>query len=220
MTMPHPGLDAAQFFDRFATQFDTLYDGQRGPLMRWLDRRFRSDMFVRFALTFEAFGDLAGRSVLDIGCGSGPYVIEALRRGAAEVTALDPADGMLALVKSKLDRLPSPAPCTLVRGLFPGPALEPHDFVIVMGVMDYVADAQGFLDALRPLVRRKAALSFPSRHWFRTPLRVARYRLRRCPLYFYDERRIGELARRAGFTTIEIKKIPGAGLDYHACMSH
>src|SRR5688572_18388040 len=94
-------LDAARFFDRFAEKFDTLYDGRRGPLLRWLDRRFRSDMFVRYALTFEAFGDLKGAEVLDVGCGSGPYVVEAFQRGAARVTAVDPAEGMLELVAAK-----------------------------------------------------------------------------------------------------------------------
>ena len=50
---------AAKFFDSFAEAFDTLYDGKRNFLMRSVDRRFRSDMFIRFALTFEVLGDLA-----------------------------------------------------------------------------------------------------------------------------------------------------------------
>lgn len=209
---------AARFFDQFAGQFDTLYDGQRGPLMRWLDRRFRSDMFTRFALTFECFGELSGKSVLDVGCGSGPYVVEAFRRGAASVTALDPADGMLELTKQKLAGTPHEGKCQLVRGLFPGPKLEPHDVAIVMGVMDYVEDAATFLRELRPLVKQTAAISFPSRHWLRTPIRKVRYKLRRCPLYFYDSDSIERLARGAGWSKVAIKKIEGAGLDYHVCL--
>ncbi|MGH7506560.1 MAG: hypothetical protein ACRELX_12945, partial [Longimicrobiales bacterium] len=72
--------DAARFFDGFATTFDTLYDGQRGPLMRWLDQRYRSDIEIRYRLTFERLGDLTGYTVLDIGCGSGPYLVAALRQ--------------------------------------------------------------------------------------------------------------------------------------------
>lgn len=207
--------DAARFFDRFAADFDTLYDGRRNHLLRLLDRRFRRDMFVRFGLTFEALGDLKGRTVLDVGCGSGPYVVEALERGAAHVTALDPADGMLALLTRKLAVAGLADRCTVVPGLFPGPALEPHDHVIAMGVMDYVADAGAFLAALRPLVKKGAALSFPSRHWFRTPLRRARYRLRRCPVFFYDADQIADLCHGAGFGGARIQKIAGAGLDFH-----
>jgi 2-polyprenyl-3-methyl-5-hydroxy-6-metoxy-1,4-benzoquinol methylase len=219
MTAAETSADAAQFFHRFADQFDTLYDGRRGFVMRWLDRNFRSDMFVRYALTFDAFGDLKGKTVLDVGCGSGPYVVEALRRGAAAVTAVDPAERMLALVEQKLAGSPDRGKCRTVHGLFPGVALEPHDFAIVMGVMDYVEDAQGFLTALRPLVKTTAAISFPSRHWFRTPVRKVRYRLRCCPLFFYDAERIRQLGSRAGFGSVKIKKIPGAGLDYHVCLS-
>jgi 2-polyprenyl-3-methyl-5-hydroxy-6-metoxy-1,4-benzoquinol methylase len=209
---------AARFFDEFASRFDTLYDEQRGPLMRWVDRRFRSDMFTRFALTFEALGDLSGKSVLDIGCGSGPYVLEALRRGAASVTGLDPAPRMLELASARLAGTGLEQKARFVSGLFPGTALEPHDAAIVMGVLDYVEDAEAFLRELRPLVRELAALSFPSRHWLRTPLRKARYTLRRCPVYFYDAEAIERLSRRTGWSSAKVYKIPGAGLDYHVCL--
>lgn len=211
--------DAARFFDRFAEQFDTLYDERRGPFMRWFDRRFRRDMFERFALTFEVFGDLSGKSVLDVGCGSGPYVLEAFRRGAVQITGVDPAQGMLDLVRARLHGTAYETKCNLVLGLFPGPKLEPHDFAIVMGVLDYVEDAESFLRELRPLVRQAAAVSFPSRHWLRTPVRSVRYKLRRCPLYFYDRQQIETLARRAGWQHSRVQKIDGAGLDYHVCLN-
>jgi predicted TPR repeat methyltransferase len=210
--------DAAKFFDSFADAFDTIYDGRRNFFMRSLDRRFRSDMFLRFALTFEAFGDLKGKTVLDIGCGSGPYVMEALNRGSRWVTAVDPAPNMLALVRERLKRTNLLERCSVVEGFFPGVDVEPHDYTIVMGVMDYVADAGAFLTALKPLVKASAAVSFPSKHWFRTPFRKFRYRLRRCPVYFYDEAGIKNLCSAAGFRMIDIRKIPGAGMDYHVCI--
>ena len=210
--------DAARFFDSFADAFDSLYDSKRNFFMRWLDRTFRSDMFMRFALSFESFGDLTGKTVLDIGCGSGPYVVEALKRGAERVTAVDPAPGMLALVRKRLDQAGLAERCSLVEASFPGVNLKPHDHAIIMGVMDYVADAQTFLDELRPLVTVSAVLSFPSKHRLRTPLRKIRYRLRRCPVYFYDQAQINHLCSTAGFRTVNIYKIPGAGMDYHVCV--
>ena len=56
-----------------------------------------------------------------------------------------------------------------------------------------------FWQKLKPLVRRSAALSFPSIHWFRTPLRKIRYRLRNCPLYFYRRRGHPTCLRRRRF---------------------
>ena len=213
-----PQSDAAKFFDSFAEAFDTLYDGRRSFVMRWLDRQLRSDMFIRFALTFERLGDLKGKSVLDIGCGSGPYIIEALRRGAVKTCAVDPAEGMLDLTRKKLKMAGFLDRCKLVEGLFPGVNLTRHDHVIVMGVMDYVEDAVGFLREMRPLVGVSAAVSFPSRHWLRTPLRKFRYRLRNCPVYFYSAHDIKNLCSAAGFREINIKKIPGAGMDYHVLL--
>jgi ubiquinone/menaquinone biosynthesis C-methylase UbiE len=210
--------DAAKFFDGFAEAFDTLYDEQRNFAMRWFDRSFRSDMFIRFALTFERLGDLKGKTVLDIGCGSGPYIIEALRRGAVKTCAVDPAQGMLDLTQQKLKRAGFVDQCSLVQGLFPGVDLKAHDHVIVMGVMDYVEDALGFLREMRSLVGVSAVVSFPSRHWFRTPLRKVRYRLRNCPVYFYTAQDIQDLCAAAGFSGVDIKKIPGAGMDYHVLL--
>jgi len=209
---------AATFFNDFAWTFDTIYDKKRNFLMRWVDARFRSDIFYRFALCFEAFGNLEGKTLFDIGCGSGPYVLESFRRGASQVTALDPAPNMLMMVQERLEHTGFVERCSIIQGAFPGARVTPHDHVIVMGVMDYVVDAQAFLTALFGLGRVSTALSFPSKHWLRTPIRKLRYHLRRCPVYFYDANQIRSLASAAGFKNIDIKKIPGAGMDYFVCL--
>jgi SAM-dependent methyltransferase len=216
MTQP----DAGVFFDRFADTFDTFYDGRRTPLMQWIDRRYRRDMFERYSLTFERLGDLRGKRGLDIGCGSGPYVAEALRRGASSVVALDPALNMLELARQRVQRLGHKGRASFVEGYFPQTTPEgPFDFAIVMGVLDYVADPVGFFAGLRGILTGRAAVSFPSKHWFRTPFRKIRYRLRRCPVYFYDVPTIQSIASESGFGTMEIVKISGAGMDYHVCLA-
>jgi len=216
--MAYSSNDAAAFFDSFATAFDTMYDAKRGPLMRWIDRRFRSDMFERFARTFASMPEIEGLRVLDIGCGSGPYLLEALRRRAESVTGVDPAPAMLDLAAQRLKDAGYSEQAKLVEATFPGVKLNAHDYVIVMGVLDYVEDAQEFITALRPLTARACFISFPSKHWFRTPIRKVRYRLRKCPVYFYDEPGIRAIASRAGFSQVDIHKIPGAGMDFHVCL--
>jgi ubiquinone/menaquinone biosynthesis C-methylase UbiE len=211
---------AGAFFDSFAETFDTFYDSKRSPVMQWIDRRYRHDMFARYAMTFERLGDFSGRRVLDIGCGSGPYVAEALKRGAAHVTAFDPAPGMLDLTRERIAKLGKLEQITLTQGYFPDQApAGPFDLAIVMGVLDYVPDPVAFFSRLRQILMGKAAISFPSKHWFRTPIRKIRYRLRNCPVYFYDEASIRSIGERAGFGTVDIVKIPGAGMDYHVCLA-
>lgn len=211
---------AGAFFHDFAETFDTFYDTRRSAAMRWIDRRWRSDMFTRYALTFDRLGDLTGQRGLDIGCGSGPYMSEALARGAMHIVGLDPAPRMLQLARQRIERLGQADRLTLLQGYFPEQAPPgPFDFAIVMGVLDYVADPVAFFKGLRPILRGKAAVSFPSRHWLRTPIRKFRYRMRRCPVYFYDERRIRSIGAEAGFATVDIIKIDGAGMDYHVCLA-
>ncbi len=216
MNQPQAGV----FFDRFADTFDTFYDGRRSPLMQWIDRRYRHDMFERYALTFERLGDLTGQRGLDIGCGSGPYIVEAVRRGASHVVGLDPAPGMLELAQKRLEQMGPSDRGEFVTGYFPEtiPA-GPFDFAIVMGVLDYVAEPVQFFKALRGILTGRAAVSFPSKHWFRSPIRKFRYRLRNCPVYFYDERMIRSIGQQAGFGTVDVIKIDGAGMDYHVCLA-
>lgn len=211
---------AGLFFDRFAGTFDTFYEGKRSRIMRRLDLRFRRDMFERYALTFERLADLAGKRGLDIGCGSGPYVAEAVRRDAREVVALDPAPAMLGLARRRIEKMGQLDKVSFVEGHFPEmtPA-GPFDFAIIMGVLDYVADPAPFFAALRGVLTGQAAVSFPSKHWIRSPIRKLRYWLRRCPVFFYDEQLIRACGREAGFGTIDVMKIAGAGMDYHVCLA-
>lgn len=209
-----------EYFDRASVTFDTFYDKKRTRLMRWVDRKFRSDMFERFRLTFEALGPLVDKTVLDVGCGSGPYVVEAVRRGARRVVGLDMAPAMLDLAQRRAAATGVADRCEFVEGTFPADAPDgTFDHAIVMGVMDYIPDAQAFLKALRERVRGRAVLSFPSKHWFRTPLRKARYWIKRCPVYFFDAAQIETLMHDAGFLNVRVEKISGAGMDYMAAGS-
>lgn len=203
------------YFDKASTTFDTFYDRQRSAFMQWVDRKFRSDVFERYRLTFETIEPLNGKTVLDVGCGSGPYVVEAARRGGKRVVGLDMAQGMLDLGRQRAAAAGVADKCEFILGVFPQDSpQETFDYAIVMGVMDYIADPLPFLSALAKRVRLHAVLSFPSKHWFRTPLRKVRYWLKRCPVYFYEPLQIEELSKAAGFSNIKVEKIPGAGMDY------
>jgi len=210
-------LKVGTYFDKAAETFDTFYDKKRNRFMQWIDIRFRSDMFERFRITFQALGSLQDKTLIDIGCGSGPYVAEAVRRGCLKVTGLDMASGMLDLAKHRVESLGIGNKCNFILGTFPENAPpDKYDCAIVMGVIDYIADPDSFLSKLASHVTSLAVLSFPSKHWFRTPFRKFRYWLKRCPVYFYDSDQIYNLLTKAGFFKVTVQKIPGAGMDYVA----
>ena len=207
---------AGKFFHGFADTFDSLYDGRRGPIWRLIDSTFRRDIVERFRLTFDRLGDLHGKTVLDIGCGSGVYMREALARGAKRVIGVDAAPRMLELAKQRLDAAGHRDGFELLEGNFPLDGVPQADCAIVMGVMDYVADPIRFLTALKgQLGGGLAAISFPSRHWLRSPLREVRYKLRNCPIYLYERRDLDRLLADCSLTAVHVEKIRGAGQDFH-----
>jgi ubiquinone/menaquinone biosynthesis C-methylase UbiE len=203
------------YFDKASTVFDTFYDHKRNPFMQWVDRKFRSDVFIRYQWAFETLEPLKDKTVLDIGCGSGPYVVEAAKQGSRRVVGLDMAQGMIDLGLQRATAAGVSDRCEFILGSFPAcKPSEVFDHAIVMGVMDYIKDPLTFLKVLSQEVRLCVVASFPSRHWFRTSFRKFRYWLKRCPVYFYDSDQIKKLSEAAGFKRIDIRKIPGAGMDY------
>lgn len=59
---------------------------------------------------------LYGQAMLDAGCGSGRYMLHALRRGAARVTGVDLSSPMLKRAEAELTALHADVPITLVQG--------------------------------------------------------------------------------------------------------
>lgn len=212
-----PGI----FFNAFADTFDTLYEKQRNPIMRTIDYLFRSDIEIRYSLTFEKFGDLKGKSILDIGCGSGIYLKNALENKSKFVCGVDPAENMLKLTKARLSKWKINQNYKLISGNFPDVKIKTNfNFIIVMGVMDYIPNPEIFINGLKGLYSESVALSFPSKHWFRSPIRKFRYNLRNCPIYLYDKNSINQLMKSCDIKQYDITKIPGAGMDYHVLIKY
>jgi 2-polyprenyl-3-methyl-5-hydroxy-6-metoxy-1,4-benzoquinol methylase len=212
--------DAVSTARRFADACEPLRDGRFTPISHWHERRHRQELFERFSLTFERLGDLNGKRGLDVGCGAGPYLLESLRRGASQMTGIDPALGTLELVRQQTEALGQRDRVTLVHGEFPDrrPS-DTFDFAIVVGVLDYVAAPLAFLQALHEVVRGTSIVTFPSQHWLLTPLRKLSHWSRDSKIHFYTDASIRSLCERAGFRKIDITKIDGAGLDYHVSLT-
>ena len=188
---------ARAFFEGYAADFDHIYDDTgKGALARFVDVRLRKEMRLRFANTFEALEPLAGRSLLDAGCGGGRYAIPAAQAGASEILGLDFSEPMLDLARQKAAAAGVGNVCRFVNGdLLTYPIAEKSfDYAIAIGFFDYQADPLAALRALARAARRRVFVSLPKRWHVLTPQRKVRYTLFRCYVRFYSRADVEKLA--------------------------
>jgi 2-polyprenyl-3-methyl-5-hydroxy-6-metoxy-1,4-benzoquinol methylase len=188
--------DVLRYFDVTAANFDSIYSSPS-----FLDRIFRRDMYERFRRTLEACTPLNGHSVLDVGCGSGQYAIALAQRGALEVVGLDFAQQMLELAAVNAQRAGVSDRCQFIKADFLTQRFDRRfDFLLAIGVFDYVEDPLPFLKKARELTRAKFIATFPRLFTWRAPARKVRLMLKKCPVFFYTRARVVDLLTRAGFS--------------------
>lgn len=200
------------YFDKAVSDFDSIYEG-KGPFGRWVDLHFRRDMYERYRLTFETCGDVYGKTILDIGCGSGRYSVEFAKRYTDQVIGIDLAPNMIMAARKHAEEHNVLDRCNFIIGDFMRMEFRQRfDICIAIGVFDYIAQPQPFLEKMRSLSNKWMIMSFPSISVVRTSIRKIRYWFKNCPVYFYDREAIRRLI--CGLGEYQIVKIPGQGMDY------
>jgi SAM-dependent methyltransferase len=202
------------FFDAHATAFDSIYLSQSW-LERWFNRAFRQAVYERFNLAIGESGDPAGKTVLDVGCGSGRYMVEYARLGARRVVGVDYSTTMLDLARDLTAAQGVSDRCEFLPGDFLKLSFDhPFDIVLAMGVFDYVAQPRVFLSRMVELARGTVIASFPGRSRLRMRLRRIRYRLRNCPVFFYTEPELHQIVGEAGLSDYRLAFIPHSGTGF------
>jgi ubiquinone/menaquinone biosynthesis C-methylase UbiE len=224
-TSPEPrrqGADrgARAFFEGYAADFDHIYDESgKGPVARFVDTHLRREMRIRFENTFEALEPLAGRSLLDAGCGGGRYAIPAAKAGAAHVLGIDFSEPMLELARQKAVAEGVAQVCHFANGDILSYPLEAKsfDYAIAIGFFDYQADPAAALGMLARVARRRVFVSLPKRWHVLTPQRKVRYTLFRCFVRFYSRPEVERLAatvRPRRTTILDIGREYNLRLDF------
>ncbi len=214
------GEKVKEYFTRSAADFDSLYSEERvGIFQRFLNRRFRRDVYERYLLSLEHVRRNGLASILDVGCGSGRYALGLIELpGVKRIVGLDFSPQMIALATENTRPVQqSGKSLEIVCDDFQAfETDEVFDGVLAMGFYDYLPSPLPALQKMRALARHSVVASFPSISFYRTPLRKARYFFKRCPVYFYTREEILALAQSAGFAKAEVGKIRGSGMDYFA----
>lgn len=206
-TSPSPDDRTRAFFHRYAGDFNAIYGNTNTPFNALINRLFRRSMMLRFEYTLRGCEPVQGSSVLDIGCGPGHYSVELARRGAGRVVGVDFAEGMIKLARDQAAASGVADRCEFRVGDFDQfTADDPFDYVVVMGFMDYVADADTLVRKVAALTRRRAFFSFPAAGGLLAWQRQLRYRSR-CPLYLYRRADLDALFARIPGVDAKIEPI-------------
>lgn len=188
----------ANFFDRYAADFNAIYGNSNDGFERIVNRLFRRSMLVRYEQTLTRCRPIAGLSVIDIGCGPGHYSVALARAGATRVLGLDFAPAMLKIAGDAAKAAGVAQRCAFALGDFiTYPISEKFDYAVVMGFMDYVADPRPVIDRVLSIVCRRGFFSFPKAGGPLAWQRKLRYR-NRCDLFLYREEDIRSLLSAAG----------------------
>lgn len=182
-----------KYFRSKASDFDKFYEGSN-LFRKYFDLLFRAGIYDRYRIVFEKAGDVSGKSVLDVGCGTGRYCIEFLKRGAHSVYGIDFADNMLEIARELLSRTEGNDRCKLIKADFMNYDFgdSSFDVVIAVGFFDYINDPLPYLEKMYALTKCMVLATFPVRSPLRMPLRKIRYYFKRCPVYFTTRKKLIE----------------------------
>ncbi len=203
-------------FERDAESFDAIYRLERSPFWRWVNTTLRKAVFERYTITFEQAGDVTGKKILDVGCGSGVYSVDFARRGAGRVVGVDFSGNMLKLARLEAEQHGVADRCEFIQADFLELDLkDKFDVSVAMGVFDYVPDQVTFLRKMVALTAGKVIVAFPGHSLLREPARRLRYRLSgKGKIYLYGREDVERIATEAGLQDKEIIRIPSSGGVY------
>jgi 2-polyprenyl-3-methyl-5-hydroxy-6-metoxy-1,4-benzoquinol methylase len=208
MTNPADPARIAALWDSHARRWDQIYSDSGAVRSRTWDRFTRQNVRRRFERCFSGTPDLNGKTVLDLGCGTGRFLDESLRRGARRVLGVDLSPAMIQMARGLLIDREWGAKIELRCCDLMGLALdERFDLVIAMGLFDYLDDPEAVIAPAATWCRGVFVASFPHRVSIRWAPRMLYWRRRGINPRFYSKREIQRLADSAGFRGSRIERI-------------
>jgi SAM-dependent methyltransferase len=197
----------SDFFDAYAADFSAIYGTSNNFLDRIVNRLFRKSMMIRYRKTIEGCEPVAGKTVIDIGCGPGHYSVALALRGARRVVGVDFAPAMIDLARRNAEVAGVAATCEfLCRDFMELEQPGRFDYAVLMGFMDYIPSPGPVIDRVLGITSSRAFLSFPAAGGFLAWQRRIRYR-QRCDLFLYTETDLRKLLAESAAAGFEIERI-------------
>jgi len=200
---------ARDYFEKLAPEYDRAFRLQgRGPLNAVVNRLFRGPTFVRcMRLLEDVFAKLRleGKTVLDLGCGSGQVSLLAAAMGA-RVHGIDIAPGMLALAREAATRAGLADRVRFEEGDVSRDVLPEADVVLLVGVIEYYRDFGDLVRRAAAAARQTLVIAHANRVLYRMALRHALARFGRLNLYYHPMHAVAAAAHAAGLRLAEERR--------------
>jgi len=188
------------YFEEIAMTFDSYYkqDAQTGgPIGKLAHLVFRKPaMACRYQATLRFLGKLPGKHVLDVGCGSGIYSLEIVKRGGS-ATGLDISSAMIDLAQQNAQKLRMEDRCSFVlqdlKDFDPGNQI--FQACIAIGFFDYIAPPQQaeVFARLVQLAKQDVIITFPKKWVPATFFRKIFFLKKKLGVYFFTKPEIMSL---------------------------
>jgi SAM-dependent methyltransferase len=164
-------------------------------------------MFDRLNGAVDMVVSLDAKTVLDVGCGSGPFFKPMGERGI-KVTGIDPAPAMIELARQSAKPFPGLIEVEQ-KGWEQIDSVDSHDAAVALGVFDYVDDPAELLKRMGRAAPYVIG-SFPA-PGLRIELRKIRYGAHGVHVHGYNRARLVQLATDGGFKLKRVDPLGRAG---------
>lgn len=180
------------FFSGYAGKWDSLYGKKtrKDPFSKFADEVLRKVIKRRFQETLILIDKHECFSILDVGCGSGRYLVEFAKRGRYS-HGIDFAQPMLDLAQASIEFLSLQSmvklECSTWRDFETN---RSFDAIVAIGFFDYQENPKEALSKMISVSEKLVIASFPRSNGLLAFQRRIRYRIRKCPLWMYSQSQI------------------------------
>ena len=181
------------YFEEIAADFDSYYENPKGFIDKIINAWLRRPGLIRrLNISLLATDPKKGKKILDVGCGSGKFVVECAKKGA-EVYGIDISKEMIELAKDFC--LKNKVEASLRVGDATQELPKDFDVCVALGVFEYFENPKPLLKKMFLSTKEagKIIFSVPSLLALQTPLRKILLRYRKVKCYYYTKNRIKSL---------------------------
>jgi SAM-dependent methyltransferase len=201
---------ARRYFSSFADDYHRAFEGAgRRPLHRLINALFRQRTFHSRTAVVRGFLErhgVAGKRLLDLGCGSGEVSLLAAELGAS-VLGLDVTPEMVAIAREEARRAGLASAARFEVGDVMSAPLDPVDVTLIVSVLEYYSDIAPLLERACAATAELLVIVDTRGPWWRRLLRHALALVKGFKVHYRQPQDFGRVIEKAGLS--EVARVSG-----------